>query len=186
MKKLLFILLLKSAFANAQEAEFKFTKDGFTDYVIGTIPNKTASELYNKTIDWINITYKNPKEVIKAQIENDYIRIEGISSNMLCKKILLSNICENGRYQIEISFKDGKYKFDVILLESYVNASQYNSGGWHPVGLTNTSYAYKESGELRNTFKSYPEEIESTFNSLNNELKKTLESDTIPSKKDSW
>jgi hypothetical protein len=150
MKKLLFSLLLISAFANAQETEFKFTKDGFTDYVIGTVPNKTASELYKKTIDWVNITYKNPREVIKAQIENDYIRIEGFKSSMLCKKILLSNICENGRYQIEISFKDGKYKFDVI------------------------------------SFKNFPEEIESTFNTLNNELKKILESDTIPSKKDEW
>ena len=186
MKKLLFILLSISALGNAQETEFKFTKDGFTDYVIGTVTNKTASELYKKTIDWVNITYKNPREVIKAQIENDYIRIEGFKSSMLCKKILLSNICENGRYQIEISFKDGKYKFDVISLESYLTASQYNSGGWYPVVLTNTSYAYKESGELRSMYKNFPEEIESTFNSLNNELKKILESDTIPSKKDGW
>lgn len=186
MKKVVMLILLVSGIMNAQETEFKFTKDGFTDYVIGTVPNKTASEMYKKSIDWINITYKNPREVIKAQIENDYIRIEGISSSMLCKKILLSNICENGRYQIEISFKDGKYRFDVISLESYLNASQYNSGGWYPVGLTNTSYAYKESGELRSTYKNYPEEIESTFNSLNNELKKILESDTIPSKKDGW
>lgn len=186
MKKLLFILLFISALGNAQETEFKFTKDGFTDYVIGTIPNKTASELYKKTIDWINVTYKNPKEVIKAQIENDYIRIEGFKSSMLCKKIMLSNICENGRYQIEISFKDGKYKFDVTSLESYLSASQYNSGGWYPVGLSNTSYAYKDSGELRTTYKYFPEEIETTFNSLNIELKKFLESESIPSKNDGW
>ena len=186
MKKIVIILLLVSGVLTAQERDFKFTKDGFTDYVIGKVPNKTASELYKKSIDWVNITFKNPREVIKAQIENDYIRIEGISSSMLCLKILLSNNCEDGRYQIEISFKDGKYKFDVISLERYFNASQYSSGGWYPVGLTNTSYAYKESGELRSTYKNYPEEIESTFNSLNNELKKILESDTIPSKKDGW
>ena len=88
MKKIGMLLLLVSGIMTAQETEFKFTKDGFTDYVIGTVPNKTASELYKKSIDWINITYKNPREVIKAQIENDYIRIEGISSSMLCKKIL--------------------------------------------------------------------------------------------------
>ena len=186
MKKIVMLLLLVSGVMTAQETEFKFTKEGFTDYVIGTVPNKTASELYKKTIDWINITYKNPREVIKAQIENDYIRIEGINPSMLCLKILLSNNCENGRYQIEISFKDGKYKFDVTSLERYFTPSQYNSGGWYAVGLADTSYAYKESGELRSTYKNYPEEIESTFNSLNNELKKTLESETIPSKKDGW
>ena len=186
MKRIGILLLLASGIMTAQETEFKFTKEGFTDFVIGTVPNKTSSELYKKTMDWINITYKNPREVIKAQIENDYIRIEGISSSMLCKKILLSNICDNGRYQIEISFKEGKYKFDIISLESYLSSSQYRRGGWYPVELTNTSYAYKESGELRSTYKSYPEEIESTFNSLNKELKKTLESETIPSKKEGW
>jgi hypothetical protein len=186
MKKIVMLLLLVSGVMTAQETEFKFTKEGFTDYVIGTVPNKTASELYKKTIDWINITYKNPKEVIKAQIENDYIRIEGINPSMLCQKILLSNICENGRYQIEISFKEGKYKFDVISLESYLSPSQYSSGRWYPVDLTNTSFAYKDSGELRSTYKSYPLEIETTFNSLNKELKKTLESETIPGKKEGW
>jgi hypothetical protein len=78
MKKILLVLLMLAGFySNAQETEFKFAKEGFTDYVVGTVEGKTAQELYKKTLDWVSVTYKNPKEVIKAQIENDYIRIEG-------------------------------------------------------------------------------------------------------------
>ena len=43
----------------------------------------TAAELYEKTIGWINETYNTPSEVIKGQVEGDYIRIEGSSSKPL-------------------------------------------------------------------------------------------------------
>ena len=79
MKKILLLVLLTfSTLSFGQETEFKFTKNGFTDFVVTTIENKTQQELYKKTLDWIQVTYKNPKEVLLAQIENDYIRFEGI------------------------------------------------------------------------------------------------------------
>lgn len=181
------LLMVLSFYSNAQETEFKFTKEGFTDYVVGNVEGKTAQELYKKTIDWINVTYKNPKEVIKAQIENDYLRIEGSKSNMLCIKTLGLLNCYNVRYQIEISLKDGKYKFDLIKLEQYTPPSQYTvTSGWSEVGLTNTSYCYKDNGDLKSLFKLYPTAIETEFNSLNTSLKDFLKSDTIPSKKSDW
>lgn len=188
MKKILLgLLMLVSFYSNAQPTEFKFTKEGFTDYVVGIVEGKTAQELYKKTIDWINVTYKNPKEVIKAQIENDYIRIEGSKSNMLCIKSLGMLNCSDVRYQIEISLKDGKYKFDLIKLEQYIAPSQYTvTSGWSEIGLANTSGYYKENGELRNIFKLYPQAIESEFNSLNISLNDFLKSNTIPSKKSDW
>ena len=87
-KILLLLLMLVSFYSNAQETEFKCTKEGFTDYIVGIVEGKTSQELYKKTLDWVSYTYKNPKEVIKAQIENDYIRIEGAKSNLLCIKSL--------------------------------------------------------------------------------------------------
>ena len=187
MKRILLALLMAVSFySNAQETEFKFTKEGFTDYVVGNVEGKTAQELYKKTLDWISVTYKNPKEVIKAQIENDYIRIEGAKSNLLCFKSLGMLMCSDVRYQIEISFKDGKYKFDLTKLEQYTKPSQYVSGGWSEVGLTNTSYCYKDNGDLKSLFKLYPTAIETEFNSLNTSLKDFLKSDTIPSKKSDW
>nr|WP_315144495.1 DUF4468 domain-containing protein [uncultured Flavobacterium sp.] len=187
MKKLLLkLLILVSFYSNAQETEYKFTKGGFTDYVVGVVEGKTAQELYKKTLDWVSVTYKNPKEVIKAQIENDYIRIEGAKSNMLCVKSFGMLNCNDVRYQIEISLKDGKYKFDLIKLEQYTSPSQYSAGGWSEVGLTNTSYCYKDNGDLKSLFKLYPAAIEMEFNSLNKSLQDFLKSDSIPSKKSDW
>jgi hypothetical protein len=186
MKKLIIGLLFITTFANAQETEFKFNKERFTDYVVGNVEGKTATELYKKTIDWISVTYKNPKEVIKAQIENEYIRIEGAKENMICLKSLGMLNCYNARYLIEISLKDGKYKFDVIILETYMASSGVSAGGWSEVVLSNTSVYYKRNGDLRSIFKLYPPAIETEFNLLNTSLKKFLISDAIPSKKNDW
>jgi hypothetical protein len=188
MKKIVLGLLMIVSFSsNAQETEFKFTKEGFTDFVITAVEGKTAQELFKKALDWVSVTYKNPKEVIKAQIENDYIRIEGAKSNMLCMKSLGMLTCADVRYQIEISFKEGKYKFDVTKLEQYTPPSQYViNSGWSEVGLTNTSYCYKENGDLRSLFKLYPSAIETEFNLLNTSLKEFSKSDAIPSKKSDW
>lgn len=186
-KILLLLLMLVSFYSNAQETEFKCTKEGFTDYIVGIVEGKTSQELYKKTLDWVSYTYKNPKEVIKAQIENDYIRIEGAKSNLLCIKSLGLLNCSDVRYQIEISFKDGKYKFDLTKLEQYIPPSQYTvTSGWIEVRLTDTSLYYKDNGDLRSFYKLYPTAIETEFNSLNTSLKDFLKSDTIPSKKTEW
>ena len=91
MKKIIYFLLATISISNlsfSQETEFKFDKEGFTDFVVTQCEGKTQAELYKKALDWVSVTYKNPKEVIKAQIENDYIRIEGSSNSLICLNIL--------------------------------------------------------------------------------------------------
>jgi hypothetical protein len=182
MKKSLLLILFIAGFANAQETEFKFTKDGFTDFVVINIEGKNQQELYKKALDWLQVTYKNPKEVIKAQIENDYVRIEGIRSSMFCMKSLGMLNCLDGKYQIEISFKDGKYKFDVISVE---HKSTYGWSAFLINGDIGQAY-FKENGEIRSAFKLYPDAFQSTFNDLNKDLESFLKSETIPSKTEEW
>ena len=182
---LMFSILSVTNFVFAQETEFKFTKEGFTDYVVTQCEGKSKSELYKKTLDWVSVTYKNPKEVIKAQIENDYIRIEGSSNSLICMSIL-SKKCNPATYQIEILFKDNKFKFDVIEIRQHFEASEYSSGGWYEVGLATTEKYYNKKGEIKNTYKYFPEMIPSYFNNLNLELKQFIISEKIPSKKGDW
>jgi hypothetical protein len=188
MKKIIYFLLATISISNlsfSQETEFKFDKEGFTDFVVTQCEGKTQAELYKKALDWVSVTYKNPKEVIKAQIENDYIRIEGSSNSLICLNILGKKY-NNATYQIDISFKDGKYKFDVIEIRQYTEASQYSSGGWSEVGLATTEPYYNKKGEIRGVFKYFPEFLPTYFNKLNLELKDFLLSDKIPSKKSEW
>ena len=184
MKKIVLALLIGFC-GFAQETEFKFSKEGFTDYVVTEVPGKTQSELYKKAIDWVSVTYKNPKEVIKAQIENDYIRIEGSKDGLVCIQTMM-NFCYLTRYQIEISLKDGKYKFDLIKLEYYIAPSKYGAGGWYDYQLTDMKEYFKDNGEPKGRFKKNMPQLTAYFNQLNKELFEFLSSENIPSKKSDW
>jgi hypothetical protein len=169
--KTLFSIILTSIICTqsvfSQETDFTFTPKGLTDYVVVNCDSASQSKLYQKTLEWVAITYKNPKEVLKYQSENEYIRIEGSSSDMYCINSLGTKTCFNTLYVVEISFKDGKYKFDVISLQSY--SSQL---GWYEVPIDEKSEDayYNKKGELKATYK-YMDEIPNQFNILNGSLK---------------
>jgi len=82
MKKIILLFLISfSGFA--QEIQFVYTKEsGLTDFIVTKCEGKSRQELYKKVIDWISVFYNNPKEVIKAEIIDDYIRIEGLQKNV--------------------------------------------------------------------------------------------------------
>lgn len=195
--KLLPIFLLMPFFSYCQDTTFTFTPNGFTDYVVTKIEGKSQNDLYKKAIDWVAVTYNNPNEVIKAKIENDYIRIEGSNSDMICIKSLGTVNCNLAKYQIEISFKEGKYKFDLIEIKSYASPSQYTAGGWSETFLPTSKffethpeakngYFNEDTGEPKKMFKLYVENIPAEFNRLNQSLKDFLLNDKIPSQQKDW
>jgi hypothetical protein len=58
MKKVLVLIVLMAQFCFGQETEFTFdNQKGMTDYIVRTVENKTASDLYKKVIEWIKVTY---------------------------------------------------------------------------------------------------------------------------------
>lgn len=173
------LLMLFTVLGFSQETEFKFTKDGFTDYVVTDCKDKTAAELYKKTIDWISTTYNNPKEVIKAQIENDYLRFESVEKNLFCLK---PTLCSNMKYQIEVSFKDGKYKFDLLALDQ-----DMPDVGWvHFGGLEDGKFYFNENGEVKSKFKIIADDIPKYFNSLNKSLYDFIINGGSTKKKNDW
>lgn len=186
-KTILFFGLFSSSFYFSQAAtEFKVTKDGFTDFIVTEVPGKTKEDIYTKTLEWVNKTYKNPKEVLKAEILNDYIRIEGVTSGLSCYAPLGMPVCNDVKYQIEISVKDNKYKFDVIEMQEYVKSSQYSTGGWRSLMPNNNSEIYfKKDGSVKGGYKNYLNSIPDNFNSLNVDLKKYIETG-VKSEKSDW
>ncbi len=164
-------LLMITIFSFGQEAVFKLTKDGFTDYVVIPFEGKSQSELYKKTLEWVSMTYKNPKEVILAQIENDYIRIEGFSENLFGANLGMGTgkTWLSMKYQVEIFFKDGKYKFDVIDME------QKYTTGWMKSEINckgePLDNIYKNNGDPKTYYKFASEDVPLYFNKLNISLK---------------
>ncbi|MDQ1160893.1 hypothetical protein QE422_001261 [Chryseobacterium sp. SORGH_AS 447] len=188
MKKvILTAFLFFSIYSYSQSTEFVLNKDGFTDYLVIDAPQKSASMLYEKTIEWINKTYNNPREVIKANIKDDYVRLEGIKSDLYCYSPLGLPVCFDVRYQIEVSFKDNKYKFDIAQLEEYVKPSQYTSGGWRGLMTDNsTSGFFKKDGSIKGGYKNYLQNIPDYFNNLQKSLSDYINSTGMQAQKKDW
>ncbi|WKL47634.1 DUF4468 domain-containing protein [Flavobacterium pectinovorum] len=178
MRKLLLLMIFASNIINAQETEFTFDSNkGMTDFIVVPVEGKTAPEIYKKIIEWIKVTYKNPDKVILSTIENEYIRFEGSSETLYAVNItMLGKTYYNSKYQIEISIKDNKYKFDLIGMQNYYPKSQYSAGGWTDNIIFNTntekeglSTFYKKSGDLKSMWKYLPE-VPTYFNDLNKSM----------------
>lgn len=174
MKKIFYLFILITGISGAQEKEFTFNNErGMTDFIVTPIDGKTTPEIYKKVIEWIKVTFKNPSEVILSTIENEYVRFEGSS--------FLAN--SNAKYQIEVSIKEGRYKFDLISLQFYVTPTQYNIGGWTNSYINfngNSSQKsranmYKNDGSLRGWCKFVPD-IPLYFNDLNKSLSESIKS----------
>ncbi len=198
MKKIFLKMILTiTTISYSQVTEFTFTKDGLTDYVVTQCEGKTQSEIYKKCVDWIAFTYKNPQSVTQAKIENEYIRVEAISESLICdNKAMYGKVCRDGKYTLEISFKDGKYKFEILKIEKFLEATNNSTppnypDRWMPVKTKSSesnNFVYdkgKRKGEISSFFKYY-NEIAIYFNGLNKQLSDFVLNKEIPSKKSEW
>ena len=142
MKKLLLLLFVTTLFqVNAQEFETRtLVVDEGTNAQKGTLQylkpmlvleaEGTSSELYQKAINWVNETYKNPEEVIKGKVEGDYLRLEGFTSNLLQANIIGTIYYYDVRYTIQLNFKDGRFKYEITKIEQYFPSTTYTESRW--------------------------------------------------------
>ena len=161
------------------------------DFIVTPIEGKTAPEIYKKVIEWIKVTYKNPDKVILSTIENEYIRFEGFSETLNSYNAMGQHY-EPTKYEIEITVKDGKYKFDLVNMQSLTSRSSLSAGGWYDVKIFKTKmtkeelekpYVFKKDGTLKSSFK-YTNDIPTFFNNLNKSLFESIFS-TVK-KTDGW
>jgi hypothetical protein len=188
MKKILFLLLTTSSIMSAQETQFTFNKAGLTDYIITEVPNKTQAEIYLKVINWIKTTYKNPESVIVSEIKDQYVKINGATSGITTYRIMGLPYFTSNKYTIEISVKEGKYKFDVIELQFYNEPSKYTAGGWGNYAISGdiTNVYYKKSGEVKAIHKTAETEVPKYFNNLNKSLLDYINSNEVTNSKIDW
>jgi Domain of unknown function (DUF4468) with TBP-like fold len=124
-KALLGLFILVSINMFSQNEKFTFLNDGTSDFVVCITPNVKASNLYNKTINWININYKNPAKVIKAKIENEMIRIDGFGSGAFSRTFSSGTKANyDVTYTIEFQFQDGKYRIKYVHTGITVESNQ--------------------------------------------------------------
>lgn len=157
------IFCLLSTIIFSQE-KFVFNKNGLTEYVVYDAKNKDSKVLYEKTLEWIKNTFKDPNEVIKVSSEGEKIRIEGFDDSLICVSVLSSLQCYLTTYGVEFEFKDGRYRIKPL----YIN---YMAGGIRTeVPLGDDNIFFKKNGKLRNTYKETPSRIEDLFNKMSYDL----------------
>ena len=136
MKNLLLIVtLLFSFILNAQvvSQEFELTPENFRsksesdkDYIVIEVPGKTNNELFNKSKQFINQYYNNPK-FVTSESDNSQIVINAYGS-----KYSMTMFSWYNEYQIELQFKDGKIK----LSPKFKWIKNYNGGDDIPLVLS--------------------------------------------------
>ena len=156
-KILLSIAILFCTISYAQDfPKLKLTPNGVEPIIVNTDSIK-ATILYKKALNWVQETYKNPEKVLKTKIENEKLRIDGFAENAWWYKSLGMKQNYNMEYSIEISFKDGKYKFD------YKIGQFFNHG--QKVLYDYTAF-YKKTGEIKNAYTDAVPSLEETMNNL--------------------
>lgn len=166
--KALLLLVLISASSVAQDTQFKFSKEGLTDFVVGSF-DIPAKDIYKWTLEWVKENNKRP-DAVKMTVENQKIAFQGFKENFLCSKAGGTNVCSNAFYTIEVSIKDGKYKFDVTDLDL-----KDRSGKGTKPNLSDFSEYYDKDGNLKKYNTEVPAAYEGLFNDLNKSLLTFLE-----------
>lgn len=161
MKKIIILLIITfSSICIGQTSEivkvekFEYSEVGLNDYIITNIEGKTKDEMYKKAMNWIKETYKTPDLVLKMSIENEKLRIDAVAIGI----IKVRGVSMDLGYVVEISFRDNKYKFELISL-LYNNTTDYKK-------ISN----FKTDPKLVKNFGNSAAEIENYFNTLNKSL----------------
>ncbi|SFO05613.1 protein of unknown function [Paenimyroides ummariense] len=185
MKQTLLFLLLVSG-VNISFAQIAFSGKEFQNTIITSCENKTAEEMYQKALNWISYTFNSPNDVLMAKIENEYIRFEGAKEHLVCWETI-GTICNNGKFTVELSFKDGRYKFELIKLQQYIPYTGYGPHGWDDVNFEYvTANMYKNNGKLRPKYQHFISDMPEYFNNLNKQLQQFIQNENIPSKREDW
>ena len=137
--------------------QLKLTPNGVEPIVV-EVDNISTAELYKKALNWVQETYKNPDKVLKANIENEKIRIDGFASNAWWYKSMGIQNSYNMEYSIEISFKDGRYRFEYIVGQFFIDGGQKV--------LYDYKTFYKKDGEIRKSYVDAVPSVEQTMNEL--------------------
>ena len=159
MKKnlsLLIAVMLYSTLFSQEVPKLKLTPEGVAPITLN-LDGINATEIYKKSLDWVQETYKNPDEVLKANIENKKIRIDGFSSDALSFKNMVV-VNWGVSYTLEISFKDNKCRYNYDI-------NYFTGKDGTKTVITYTDF-YKKNGDIRKAYIPAVSSLENTINDL--------------------
>lgn len=180
----IFLLVLSPKVILGQSESFTYDINGIhPNYVVVELNSLDQEALFKKATQWVKATQKT----IKSTVENEKIYFEGGKENALCTTVMGKTSCNNVRYEVELAFKDQKYKFQVIRLEEYGPVNQTGLKDWFQTSLEKApDHYYTRSGALKKEFSSIPGEIAVLYNDLNASLRDYLLKEHTEKKEEGW
>ena len=161
---------------------FEWKEDGFTEYVVTKVDSVKVGKLYSLVIAWIKETYENPSKVIKAEFENNKVRVQAIKSNGLKEEMLGVRFFDIS-YSFEVTVRDGRYKLDALFFSLY--APTISNRNFISNGKFSQNF-YNKNGQIKKSFKFFPINAEDLFNDLNLSLYSYILKNSKSDLKDDW
>ncbi len=157
MKKTLLLLLLSINIFAQEIPQLELKPTGIESIVV-KVDGRFANELYYHSLNWVQETYKNPDEVLKVKIANEKIRVDGFSGGFWhMDSFGVKNQYYGYGYSLEVSFKDGRYKFDYKI--------NYLSNNGEKFAYSYNEF-WKKNGTLRKHFVASVKKINEDMNKL--------------------
>lgn len=151
-------------------------------YIVITVESKTAKQLYDNAIKYINKTYKSPEDVIKSNIDGEYLKFTTHEPQIYFFKFLGKIIPYSANFTTELSFKDGKVKYEILNLEIQ-NKTEY---GIETIPLIRTTGGGLFNKNGTSTTKSMGKAKTDIQNYFNTQISNLYDGLIEKSKNDSW
>lgn len=123
MRLITLALMMFVSVAYAQLPKMEITKDGIKPIIV-EVPNMSAESIYKKVYNWVQRNFENPNEVIKGNIEGEFLRINIFDKKGYEYKALGGIYRSGAEYTIEIDIKDNQYVF-ASKIENLLDAGGY-------------------------------------------------------------
>lgn len=155
---LFLLLLLNSNLTFSQDiSELKLTNSG-VEHVTLDFGSLTSNEIYEKSIKWLHESFINPKDVLKENVENQKIKIEGFSKKAWWYKSMGIKNYNHMQYTVLIYIKNKSVVFE------------YKVGQFYMLEGSKTQYSYRmffaKNGSIRKQYVDAVSSLELTMNSL--------------------
>lgn len=184
MKKIITLITLLT-FSISFSQNFIVTPEGIKDkdsenkFLVIEAKDKSINDLYKNALKFINEKYKNPDEVIKGKTENEYLRFVTHAPQFTTVKNGGVTLDISANYTIELRFKEGKVRYEILSLE--MTADNGGRNVYFKGSIWKGYPIYTKKNKLR--LEETKNDIESYFDNQVKELKDFL---VGKKKKDDW
>tara|TARA_B110001469_G_scaffold17395_1_gene17662 strand:+ start:738 stop:1262 length:525 start_codon:yes stop_codon:yes gene_type:complete len=161
MRNFLLLLFVTALFSvNAQNDKFTLpVKEGDVlqgQWIVLDVEG-TPKENYDKVINYVNKTYNTPSEVLKSQINGEYIRIEGLSDLFKNGGVMIPTL-----HTLEFKFKQDKIKLEVLSLIS---------SGTSVIAYCTYAKTHTSKGKVKKMMMNYATKVTNGLNKLAEQIK---------------